>query len=88
MAEEGATKVGFCNVAFRIASLIRWQPPPPHHHLYQQCIVFIEVKETIKDIISGYSFLDLGLENIEEKLDKFYENTWEFTSYSTENSIE
>lgn len=62
--------------------------PPSHHHLYQQCIVFIEVKETIKVIISGYSFLDFGLENIKEKLDKFYESTGEFTSYSTENSIE
>ena len=62
--------------------------PPPPSPPHQQCVVFIEVKEPLKVIISGYSFLDLGLENIEEKLDKFYENTGEFTSYSTENSIE
>ena len=54
MAEEGASEVGFCNVLFRIPSLIRWQPLP-----------------TIMFTISGYSFLDLELQNIEVSLTNF-----------------
>ena len=39
--------------------------------LYQQCVVFMEEKVTIMFIISGYSFLDLGLENIDASLTNF-----------------
>ena len=33
--------------------------------LYQQCVVFMEKKATIMFTISGFSFLDLDLENID-----------------------
>ena len=58
MAEEGATEVGFCNMPFRIPSLIRWQPLPPStsNAFYGESNYYVYNKWLF--------ILDLGLENM------------------------